>query len=137
MGEKWLQKSHRSCISPIGFTSSVFRHLDEFGIDGLVSFTEDRDKVLRLLKVVGCEESVGCSRFLTACRAPNAVNVVLRVVGVIEVNYKLDILDICGNHCDAVWWKGSKVCTPQQQQRDITRQELTEMYALNMIFPIW
>lgn len=94
--------SHSSCISPIGFTSSIFCHLDEFGIDGLVGFTEDRDKVLRLFEVVRCEESVGCSSFLATCRAANAMDVVLRVVGIIEINYKLDILDICGNHCDSV-----------------------------------
>lgn len=122
-GEKWLQTSHSSCSSPIGITSSVFCHLDEFGIDGLVGFTEDRDKVIRLLKVVRREEGVGCSGFLATCCAANAVDVVLRVVGIIEINYKLDILNICGNDCDAVWWKGSRVCTPpQQQQRDINTQ---------------
>lgn len=50
-----------------------------------------------LLEVVRREEGVGCSGFLAAGRAANAVDVVLGVVGVIEINYKLDIFDICGN----------------------------------------
>lgn len=113
--------SHSSCISPIGFTSSVFCHLDEFGIDGLIGFTEDRDKVMRLFKVVGCKEGVGCSSFLATCCAANAMDVILRVVGIIEINYKLHILDICGIIV-TVRWKASRVCTPPQQQIDINTQ---------------
>lgn len=50
-----------------------------------------------LLHVVGREERVSCSSFLATGCAANAVDVVLRVVGVVEVNDEFDVFDICGS----------------------------------------
>ena len=77
-----------------GTTSSVFGHLDELGVYGLVGLAEDRDEVVSLFHVVGRKESVGRAGFLTASRTANAVNVVLGIVGVVIVNDKFDVLHI-------------------------------------------
>lgn len=96
--EEWkngLQLNHSSCISPIGFTSSVPRHLDEFGVDGLIGLAKDRDEVSCLLHVARSEEGVGRSSLLTTRRAPNAVNIIFRVVGVVIVDNELHVFHIC------------------------------------------
>lgn len=65
------------CVSPIRFTSSVFRHLEELGVDRLVGLSEHRDEVAGLPHVVGGEEGVGRARLLATGRSANAVDIVL------------------------------------------------------------
>lgn len=77
------------------FTSSVLCHLEQFGVDGLVSFTQDRDQVTSLFHVVGSKEGVGCARFLTAGRAADSVDIILRGVRVVIIDDKFHILHIC------------------------------------------
>ena len=86
---------HSFCISPIRFTSSVFRHLEELWVDGLVGLAEHRDEVTGLPHVVGSEEGVGCACLLATSRSANAVDIVLRVVGVVKVDDKFHVFNIC------------------------------------------
>lgn len=88
--------SQRSfCISPIRFTSSDFSHLEELGVDGLVGLPEHRDEVAGLPHVVGGEEGIGRACLLATCRSANAVDIVLRVVGVVKVDDKFHVFNIC------------------------------------------
>lgn len=80
--------------SPSSTTSSVVRHLDQLGVDGLVGLAEHRDQVAGLFHVVGGEEGVGRARFLTAGRASNAVDIVLGGVRVVIIDDKFHILHI-------------------------------------------
>lgn len=82
-------------ISPIRFTSSDFRHLEELGVDCLVGLTEHRDEVAGLPHVVRSEEGIGCACLLATCRSANAVDIVLRVVGVVKVDDKFHVFYIC------------------------------------------
>jgi len=86
---------HSFCISPIRFTSSIFCHLEELGIDGLVGLSEHSDEVARLPHVVRSEEGIGCACLLATSRSANAVDIVLRVVGVVKVDDKFHIFNIC------------------------------------------
>lgn len=94
---------HSCCISPIGFTSSVFGHLEELGVDGLVGLSQHRHQVTGLPHVVGREECVGCAGLLATGRAADAVDIVLGVVGIVIVDDKFDVFDICGICCIAAW----------------------------------
>lgn len=86
---------HSFCISPIRFTSSVFRHLEELGVDCLVGLAEHRDEVTGLPHVVWSEEGISCACLLATSRSANAVDIVLRVVGVVKVDDKFHIFNIC------------------------------------------
>lgn len=93
---EWLLCSqHSFCISPIGFTSSVFRHLEELGVDCLVGLAEHRDEVAGLPHVVRSEEGISRASLLATSRSANAVDIVLRVVGVVKVDDKFHIFNIC------------------------------------------
>lgn len=86
---------HRFCISPIRFTSSVFRHLEELGVDRLVGLAEHRDEVAGLSHVVWSEEGISCACLLATSCSANAVDIVLRVVGVVKVDDKFHVFNIC------------------------------------------
>lgn len=88
-------KQHSFCISPIRFTSSVFRHLEEFGVDCLVGLAEHRDEVTGLSHVVRSEEGISCACLLATSCSANAVDIVLRVVGVVKVDDKFHVFNIC------------------------------------------
>lgn len=75
--------------------TSAVRHLDEFGVDGLVGLAEDSNQVAGLFHVVRREEGVGGARFLTAGRASNAVDIVLGGVRVVIIDDKFHIFHIC------------------------------------------
>ena len=94
---------HSCCISPIGFTSSVFGHLEELGVDGLVGLSQHCHQVAGLPHVVGGEEGVGCARLLATSCAADSVDIVLRVVGIVIVDDKFHVFDICGRCCFAAW----------------------------------
>lgn len=83
------------CISPIRFTSSVFRHLEELGVDGLVGLAEHRDEVAGLSHVVRSEEGISRACLLATSCSANAVDIVLRVVGVVKVDDKFHVFNIC------------------------------------------
>lgn len=83
----WLVSRH-------ALTSSVFRHLEELGVDGLVGLAEDRDQVVGLPHIVGRKERVGRARLLTAGRSADAVDVVLGRVRVVIIDDKFHILHI-------------------------------------------
>lgn len=85
----------KSLMILVIFTSSVLCHLEQFGVDGLIGLAQDRDQVVGLFHVVGCKEGVGCARFLTAGRAANSVDIVLRGVRVVIIDDKFHILHIC------------------------------------------
>lgn len=103
--KKWLQLNHSSCISPIRFTSSV-RHLEEFRVDGLVGLTEHGNEVAGLPHVVRGEEGVGCASLLAPGSSADAVDIVLRVVGVVKVDDKFHVFNIC-RMCCSVAKKGA------------------------------
>lgn len=68
---------HSFCISPIRFTSSVFSHLEELGVDCLVGLTKHRDEVAGLPHVVWSEEGISCACLLATSCSANAVDIVL------------------------------------------------------------
>lgn len=86
---------HCFCISPIRFTSSVFRHLEELGVDRLVGLAEHRDEVAGLSHVVWSEEGISRACLLATSCSANAVDIVLRVVGVVKVDDKFHVFNIC------------------------------------------
>lgn len=86
---------HSFCISPIRFTSSDFRHLEELGVDCLVGLAEHRDEVTGLPHVVWSEEGISRACLLATCCSANAVDIVLRVVGVVKVDDKFHVFNIC------------------------------------------
>lgn len=92
---KRLHLEHSFCISPIGFTSSVFSHLEELRVNGLVGLTQNRDEVAGLSHVVWCEEGIGGARLLTASCSANTMDIILRVVGVVKVDDKFHVFNIC------------------------------------------
>lgn len=69
--------------------------MEELGVDVLIGLAEHRDEVARLPHVVGREEGVGRARLLAAGRAANAVDIILRVVGVVKVDDKFHVFHIC------------------------------------------
>lgn len=109
--ERVKETHHHFCISPIRFTSSVFCHLEELWVDSLVGLSKHRDEVAGLPHVVWCEEGIGCACLLATSRSANAVDIVLGVVGVVKVDDKFDVFNICNV---AVWHKkrtAHKMCT--------------------------
>lgn len=83
------------CISATKFTSSVLHHLEELGVDCLVGLSENRDEVAGLPHVVWCEEGIGCACLLATSCSAYAVDIVLRVVGVVKVDDKFHVFNIC------------------------------------------
>ena len=77
-----------------GHSSGALSHLDEFGVDLLLGLPQDVDQITGLLDVARCEESVRCTSLSGTPCAPNAVDIVLRTVGVVEVHHKLDVVYI-------------------------------------------
>ena len=70
--------------------------LKQLGVDVLLGLLQDVDQLLGLLGVAGGEEGVGGAGVLGPSRAADAVNVVLRVAGEVEVDHVLDVRDVCG-----------------------------------------
>ena len=70
--------------------------LEQLGVDVLLGLLQDVDQLLGLLGVAGGEEGVGGAGVLGPSRATDAVDVVLRVVGEVEVHHVLDVGDVCG-----------------------------------------
>lgn len=99
------------------FTAGILTsvpHLEQLGVDGLVGLAEHSDQVAGLFHVVGGEEGVGRARFLTAGRASNAVDIVLRGVRVVIIDDKFHILHICKVLQCGKKGKPQGFCTPQQ-----------------------
>lgn len=86
---------HGFCVSPIRFTSSVFCHLEELGVDCLVGLSQHRDEIAGLPHVVGSEEGISSACLLATSCSANAVDIVLRVVGVVKVDDKFHVFNIC------------------------------------------
>lgn len=74
-------------------TASVHQ-LQQFGIDGLSGLLQHPDQLPGLAEVPWSEEGVGRAFIGAACCAANAMDVVLRGVGIVVVDDKLDILHI-------------------------------------------
>lgn len=68
--------------------------LKQFRVDGLSGLLQDPDQVPGLPQVPRREEGVGGALVVAAGRAANAVDVVLRRVGIVVVDDKLDIFHI-------------------------------------------
>lgn len=87
--------------TPSATTSSVFCHLNQFWVNGLVCFTQHRDEVAGLFHVVGGEKGVSSARSLTSGCTSNAMDIILRGVRVVIIDDKFHILHICESV--AVW----------------------------------
>lgn len=94
----WLVKA---LDSPASRTSTLchFCHLTQFWIHYLICFSQNWNKFISMLHVVGCEESISCSWLLAAACTSNVVNVILRWRRIIEVNHKLHIFNVCNQQC--------------------------------------
>lgn len=82
-----------SLTSSAASTSSVHK-LQQFGVDGLPGLLQHPYQLACLANVPRSEEGVGSALVGAAGGATDAVNVVLRRVGVVIVDYKLHILHI-------------------------------------------
>ena len=69
--------------------------MEELGVDCLVGLAEHRDEVAGLPHVVWSEEGIGRACLLATCRSANAMDIVLRVVGVVKVDDKFHVFHIC------------------------------------------
>ena len=96
---KMTESSRQVALTFAPIAASVGQ-LHQFGIDLLVGLSEDINQIFSLLGVAGREEGVGCTSVLSASCAPDAVDVVLRAVRVVEVDDKLDVTHIC----KALWF---------------------------------
>lgn len=63
-------------------------------IDHLAGLDKNLDQVIGLGRVVVREEGERGALLLAASRAANSVHVILRVVGIVVVDHKLDVVDI-------------------------------------------
>lgn len=75
---------------------SRVNQLQQFGIDGLPGLLQNSDQVPGLAQVTRGEEGVGRALVGAAGRTADPVHVVLRRVGVVIVDDKLDILHVFG-----------------------------------------
>lgn len=69
--------------------------MEELGVDCLVCLAEHRDEVTGLSHVVRSEESISRACLLATSCSANAVDIVLRVVGVVKVDDKFHVFNIC------------------------------------------
>lgn len=121
-------EQHSFCVSPIRFTSSVFCHLEELGVDGLVGLAEDRDEVTGLPHIVWGEEGISRASLLATGRSANAVNIVLRVVGVVKVDDKFHVFNICKGvlKCGIKEKQDStQTCAPEPPQQPDQKDEIS------------
>ena len=79
--------------------------LYELWVDNLLGFLQHSNEVIGLLGVVGREEGVGRARVAATPSSPDAVNIVLRVVGIVQVDHKLDVIHICCDQRTSVGFK--------------------------------
>lgn len=75
-------------------SASVVNELQQFGIDGLSGLLQNPDQLAGLADIARCEECVGGAFVGAAGRAADAVDVVLRRVGVVVIDNELDILHV-------------------------------------------
>lgn len=106
-------------MSPNRFTSSILSHLEKLGINCLVGLTEHRDEVTSLPHVVLGEEGIGCACLLATCRSANAVDIVFRVVGVVKVDDKFHVFNICKImlQCGRKGKGSTRKCAPMPPQQ--------------------
>ena len=76
-------------------SASHVHHLVEFGVHHLVGLFEHLDEVPGLPAVLSREEGVGSAGLVRPPGAPYAVHVVLGTRGVVIVDNKLHIVDVC------------------------------------------
>ncbi len=82
-----------SLTSSASSTSSI-NQLQQFRIDGLSGLLQHPDQLTGLAEVPRSEEGVCCAFVGAAGRATDAMDVVLRWVGIVIIDDKLDILHI-------------------------------------------
>lgn len=83
------------CAGLTSATSAPAVHeLQQLGVDGLPGLLQHPDELAGLPDVAGGEEGVGRALVGAAGRAPDAVDVVLRRVGVVVVDDELDVLHV-------------------------------------------
>ena len=72
----------------------------QFGVDHLVGLGQHLDQIFGLGAVAGSEEGVGSAFVVFSSRPSNAMNVILRIVGVIVVDDEFDVVDVqaAGGH---------------------------------------
>ena len=78
-----------------GQTPGIGLHLHQLGVDRLLGPLQDPNQVPGVPRVTGGEEGVGGAGVLGPSRATDAVNVVFRAVGEVEVDHVLDVGYIC------------------------------------------
>ena len=69
--------------------------LQEPGVDVLVGLAQHFDELVGLGCLAGREERVGCAGGASAACSSDAMHIVFRVVGVIKVDDKLHVVDVC------------------------------------------
>lgn len=102
--------------------------MEELGVDSLVGLTEHSDEVTGLPHVVGSEEGVSCACLLATSCSANAVDIVLRVVGVVKVDDKFHIFHICKIvlQCGIKEKEGStQRCAPAPPQQPDQKQKVS------------
>lgn len=72
----------------------------QLGIDHLLGLCQDFNEITSLGTVGRCEEGVCCASSVFAASSADAMNVVLRVVGVVVVDDKLDIVHVQASGSD-------------------------------------
>ena len=77
-----------------------FYHLIETGWNHLLGLFQYINQLPGLLGIAAGEETVRCACLLCTSRTSNTMNVVLSVVGKIEIHYMFDIVYVCGRRQD-------------------------------------
>lgn len=100
-----IHDDQRHITSSASSTSSI-NQLQEFGIDGLSRLLENADQLAGLADVPWSKEGVRSAFVGAAGRTANAVDVVLRGVGVVIIDDKLDVLHVLTFEAIAAGWGG-------------------------------
>ena len=80
--------------------TSRINQLQQLGVDGLPGLLQHPDQLAGLPDVPRSEEGVGGAFVVAAGRAADAVDVVLRRVGVVVIDDELDVLHVWTRRCE-------------------------------------
>lgn len=72
----------------------VLRHVVESRIDHLSGLDQNLDQVIRLGRVVVREKGERGALLLASSSSADSVHIIFRVVGIVVVDHKLDVVDI-------------------------------------------
>lgn len=110
----WYHRVKYIVISSLTSSTSSVNQLQQFRIDGLSGLLQHPDQLAGLAEVPRSEESVGSAFVGAAGRTADTMDVVLRWIGIVVIDDKLDILHILTFE-EVKGWKGGVVCWDQLQ----------------------